>query len=46
VKTLEDFDLNIEGSSREAPVILDLELATCTLGWNDFYVPDEYIEFG
>ena len=46
VKSSEDCDLSIEDSSREAPVILDLQLATYTLGWNDFYVPDEYVEFG
>lgn len=46
VKSSEDFDESIEKSSREAPVILDLHLAGYTLGWNDFYVPEEYTEFG
>jgi hypothetical protein len=46
IKSSDDFDRSIEGSSREFPLILDLQLATAALGWNDFYVPDEYTEFG
>ena len=46
VKSSEDFDRSIEDSSREAPVILDLHLAGYTLGWSDFYIPDEYTEVG
>lgn len=46
VKSLEEFDEVIDKSSREAPVIVDLYLAGQTLGWNDFYIPDEYTEFG
>ena len=46
VKSLNEFDTCIEKSSREAPVILDLELAGYTLGWIDFYIPDEYTELG
>jgi len=46
VKSSEDFDLSIEDSSREAPVMLDLQLAGYALGWNDFYIPEEYTEFG
>jgi hypothetical protein len=46
VKSSEDFDLSIEDSSRESPVMLDLQLAVYALGWNDFYIPEEYTEFG
>jgi len=46
VKSSDDFDINIESSSRQFPLILNLQLATAALGWNDFYVPDEYTEFG
>jgi hypothetical protein len=46
VKSSDDFDISIESSSRQFPLILDLQLAATALGWNDFYVPDEYIEFG
>ena len=46
VKNSDDLDTSIETSSREAPVIVDLQLATYALGWNDFYIPDEYTEFG
>ena len=46
VKSSKDFDTNIDASSREFPLILDLQLAATALGWNDFYVPDEYTEFG
>ena len=46
VKSSDDFDTSIESSSRQFPLILDLQLAATALGWNDFYVPDEYTEFG
>jgi hypothetical protein len=46
IKSSDDFDVNIESSSRQFPLILDLQLAATALGWNDFYVPDEYTEFG
>ena len=46
VKSSEDFDLSIKDSSRESPVMLDLQLAGYALGWNDFYIPEEYTEFG
>ena len=44
VKTPDEFFSTIESTSRNTPVILDLPLATVTLGWSDFYVPEEYVE--
>ena len=43
--SFDEFNKYIEKSSRETPVILDLTLAGHTLGWIDFYIPDEYTEF-
>lgn len=44
VKSSEEFFSAIEDTSRNAPVLLDLPLATTTLGWIDFYVPEEFVE--
>ncbi len=44
VKSSEEFFVEIENTSRNTPVLLDLPLATVTLGWIDFYVPEEFIE--
>jgi hypothetical protein len=44
VRSSDEFFLEIENTSRNAPVLLDLPLATVTLGWSDFYVPEEFVE--
>ncbi len=44
VKSSEEFFKVLENTSRNSPVLLDLPLATVTLGWSDFYIPEEYVE--
>lgn len=44
VRSSDEFFVAIEDTSRNAPVLLDLPLATVTLGWSDFYVPEEFVE--
>jgi hypothetical protein len=44
VKSSEEFFSFVENTSRNSPVLLDLPLATVTLGWSNFYIPEEYVD--
>jgi hypothetical protein len=44
VRSSDEFFTEIDKTSRNAPVLLVLPLATVTLGWIDFYVPEEFVE--
>jgi hypothetical protein len=46
ISTSADFEKNIDDSSRNCPLLLDLTLAANVLGWTDFYIPEEYTEYG
>lgn len=45
-KSVEDVDklLVVDKTSREKPLLVPLSIARSYLGWDNFYIPSEYVE--